>query len=58
MRYVTPDKISRENSPTKTKKKHSKPKSSGKGQLEVMVSEARNLTAVRANGSSDPFCKG
>lgn len=24
----------------------------------MMVKEARNLTAVRSNGFSDPFCKG
>ncbi|XP_060603575.1 CAP-Gly domain-containing linker protein 1-like isoform X2 [Ruditapes philippinarum] len=33
-------------------------KDSGKGQLQVMVKEARNLTAVKSNGFSDPFCKG
>lgn len=30
----------------------------GKGELHVLLKEARNLTAVRANGFSDPFCKG
>ena len=34
-----------------------KGKSGVKGELHVMVKQARNLTAVRANGSSDPFCK-
>ena len=29
-----------------------------KGELQVIVKEARNLTAVRSNGFSDPFCKG
>lgn len=29
-----------------------------KGSLHVLIKQARNLTAVRANGSSDPFCKG
>lgn len=29
-----------------------------KGELHVIVKEARNLTAVRTNGYSDPFCKG
>jgi len=33
-------------------------KGNGKGQLEVMVKEARNLTGVKSNGFSDPFCKG
>jgi len=27
------------------------------GELHVLIKEARNLTAVRSNGSSDPFCK-
>ena len=27
------------------------------GELHVLVKEAHNLTAVRTNGSSDPFCK-
>ncbi|KAK3585531.1 hypothetical protein CHS0354_022939 [Potamilus streckersoni] len=31
---------------------------SSKGQLHVMIKEAHNLTAVRSNGYSDPFCKG
>jgi synaptotagmin-like protein len=29
-----------------------------KGELHCCVKEARNLTAVRANGYSDPFVKG
>jgi len=29
-----------------------------KGRLEVLVKEARNLTGVKSNGYSDPFCKG
>ena len=33
-------------------------KRGGKGQLHVLVKQARNLTAVRSNGFSDPFCKG
>ncbi|CAG2240885.1 SYTL [Mytilus edulis] len=41
------------------KKKARKPKLPGdKGQLHVLIKEARNLTAVRSNGYSDPFCKG
>ena len=42
----------------------SEQKSSGKrggtvrGSLHVLIKQARNLTAVRSNGSSDPFCKG
>jgi len=27
------------------------------GELLVLVKQARNLTAVRSNGFSDPFCK-
>ena len=27
------------------------------GELQVVVKQARNLTAVRSNGFSDPFCK-
>ncbi|CAM1297646.1 SYTL5 (predicted) [Pycnogonum litorale] len=29
----------------------------GKGSLHLLVKEARNLMATRANGTSDPFCK-
>ncbi|KAL3881625.1 hypothetical protein ACJMK2_028041 [Sinanodonta woodiana] len=29
-----------------------------RGQLHVMIKEAHNLTAVKSNGYSDPFCKG
>ncbi len=32
--------------------------SQSRGELHVLVQEAKNLTAVRSNGSSDPFCKG
>ena len=37
-----------------------KAKGGGKsrGELHVLIKEARNLTAVRSNGTSDPFCKG
>lgn len=28
-----------------------------KGELQVVIREARNLTAIRSNGYSDPFCK-
>lgn len=28
-----------------------------RGALHVLVKEAKNLTAVKANGTSDPFCK-
>ncbi|ESP01471.1 hypothetical protein LOTGIDRAFT_230729 [Lottia gigantea] len=54
LRYITPDLLAKE-SAKKTKVKKSK---TGKGALHVMVKEARNLTALRSNGTSDPFCKG
>lgn len=28
-----------------------------RGALHVLVKEAKSLTAVKANGTSDPFCK-
>lgn len=28
-----------------------------KGSLQVLVKEAKNLAAVKSNGTSDPFCK-
>ena len=34
-----------------------KGKRSSRGSLNVLVKEAKNLTAVKANGTSDPFCK-
>lgn len=45
-------------SPTKTKRKKVRPDGSSGCQLQVLLKEARNLTAVRSNGYSDPFCKG
>ena len=52
VRYVPADKV-------KASEFKGKPKrDAGKGQLHVVVKEARNLTAVRSNGFSDPFCKG
>lgn len=35
---------------------HKKGKRS-RGALHVLVKEAKSLTAVKANGTSDPFCK-
>lgn len=35
---------------------HKKGKRS-RGALHVLVKEAKNLTAVKASGTSDPFCK-
>ena len=34
-----------------------KGKRSSRGALHVLVKEAKNLTAVKTNGTSDPFCK-
>ncbi|KAJ9595826.1 hypothetical protein L9F63_012981, partial [Diploptera punctata] len=34
-----------------------KGKRSSRGSLNVLIKEAKNLTAVKANGTSDPFCK-
>lgn len=34
-----------------------KGKRSSRGSLNVLVKGAKNLTAVKANGTSDPFCK-
>jgi len=45
-------------SPSKKKGKHSSKSNGGKGQLHVLIKEARNLTAVRSNGFSDSFLKG
>ncbi|XP_019617296.1 PREDICTED: synaptotagmin-like protein 4 isoform X1 [Branchiostoma belcheri] len=42
-RKTSPDRLSQE---------------AGMGELHVFIKEARNLMAVRANGSSDPFVKG
>lgn len=58
LKYVPPEKVNKD-SPSPSPKKVKKPKMPGeKGQLHVMIKEARNLTAVRSNGFSDPFCKG
>lgn len=54
VRYVPGDKVKM----TEFKGKTKRDSGSGKGQLHVVVKEARNLTAVRSNGFSDPFCKG
>lgn len=60
LKYVPPEKVKRDvnSPPSPTRKRLRKPVSSDKGQLHVMIKEARNLTAVRSNGHSDPFCKG
>jgi synaptotagmin-like protein len=52
--YVTPDKV------VETKKAKRKSKGGGEqmGQIHAMIKTAKNLTAVRSNGTSDPFVKG
>ncbi|ELU00294.1 hypothetical protein CAPTEDRAFT_184235 [Capitella teleta] len=49
LKYISPENI------PKDKSKKSK---ESRGELQVMIKGARNLTAVRANGFSDSFCKG
>lgn len=43
--------------PNVTSAIHKKGKRSSRGSLHVLVKGAKNLTAVKANGTSDPFCK-
>jgi hypothetical protein len=43
--------------PDVTSAMQKKGKRSSRGSLNVLVKEAKNLTAVKANGTSDPFCK-
>ena len=50
LKYVTPEQVS-------SSRKVKAGKTGNRGELHVMVKQARNLKAVRANGSSDPFCK-
>lgn len=56
IRFVAADKLGA--SPATATGKHKKEQGVGRGQLQVKVKEARNLTAVKSNGFSDPFCKG
>jgi synaptotagmin-like protein len=50
LKYITPENVSKEKTSKKSKE--------SQGELQVMIKGARNLTAVRANGFSDSFCKG
>lgn len=59
---MPPEKVKKEDTVASlSKKKIRKGKSEvggPKGQLHVLIKEARNLTAVRSSGFSDPFVKG
>lgn len=62
IKYVPPEKVRKEDTTASpSKKKFRKGRSEvgvPKGQLHVLIKEARNLTAVRSGGFSDPFVKG
>ncbi|XP_061169240.1 uncharacterized protein LOC133178550 isoform X2 [Saccostrea echinata] len=62
MKFVPPEKVKKEDtvtSPSKKKIKRGRSEVGGpKGQLHVLIKEARNLSAVRSSGFSDPFVKG
>lgn len=61
IKYVPAEKVRKEDttaSPSKKKFRKGKSEVGGKGQLHVLIKEARNLTAVRSGGFSDPFVKG
>ena len=49
LKFVTPENVA---------SKGKKGKVDKKGELHVLIKGAKNLTAVRSNGYSDPFCKG
>ncbi|XP_067674080.1 uncharacterized protein [Haliotis asinina] len=54
IKFVTADNLENDGS---RRGKSKKGKAPPRGELQVLVKEAKNLTAVRSNGSSDPFCK-
>lgn len=54
VKFVTAENLENDGS---RKGKSKKGKAPPRGELQVLVKEAKNLTAVRSNGSSDPFCK-
>ena len=51
LKFLTPENVS-------SSRKVKGHRSGNKGELQVLVKLARNLTAVRANGTSNPFIKG
>lgn len=57
--YITPDHADGPNNKkSKSKSKKSKSASQPQGEIHCMIKAARNLTAVRSSGASDPFVKG
>ncbi|XP_025098419.1 synaptotagmin-like protein 5 isoform X1 [Pomacea canaliculata] len=56
--YVTPEKVAAASQKSKSKLKKSKSAAEPMGEIHVMIKSASNLTAVRSNGTSDPFVKG
>lgn len=55
--YVTPDQAAG-GKKSKSKSKKSKGAADSLGEIHAMIKSASNLTAVRSNGTSDPFVKG
>ena len=58
LKYVTSEQLNARRQVVSTGKASSTSTSDIRGgELLVLVKQARNLTAVRSNGFSDPFCK-
>ena len=57
IKFTPADKVQKDGG-SASKKKTKKLSGAQGGRLMVLIKEARNLTAVRSNGFSDPFCKG
>ena len=60
LKYVTSEQLNARRQATSAGRPLTTSTSSGDvrgGELLVLVKQARNLTAVRSNGFSDPFCK-
>jgi len=60
LKYVTSEQLNARRQATSAGRPLTTSSSSGDvrgGELLVLVKQARNLTAVRSNGFSDPFCK-
>ena len=55
--YITPDQAAG-GKKSKSKSKKSKAAAEALGEIHCLVKAANNLTAVRSNGTSDPFVKG